>query len=906
MKILLNKQKNKKSTNVNTSLPITLEGRKRVLPVDDVVATLSEVEQYHKERRESNIVRLTCTINPLCTNVLHNTMTEIVKDEGSSAVTMLNYDGLASSAYTNLPYEKRTDYFSSSESANAIRDTQVSSESVGYKYHCGSDIFNNHTLRSITFKAISRDAANAKNDYFNTIEDYLRTSDGVIKNGYSDKGVASNNPDIRLHVYLNEEILSYKECLEQKLIEEKGWFGFTNVGKFPTFDSDLTQLDISKVINNRKPCDFIDMYPERDLFYFTPKYNKFRKREERNWLYCLTYPSSSMTENIDFIRDGTNSLRAIYFDDYSSNMNGTSGLKIYSVSKHGLKKGDIVNVYISDELRLRNAEVIDIIDDYVFNVFNDGVHLSQQWYEITKEDITSGNVNAERTIFTSGDTSYYIINHKKVNLDLSTKDISYKRVIQGEEVEYYVRVFSRLPNWRFVDREPSQWEMYKKDSDLISKYQKHEFDFESHIGKMAFAKNIYGDDISQIVFTDDIDIHGLKDNLGRPLTDIYLTIIKNNKGYREWYGIGGDDINCGSEKVEFSHAFGKLNCAFRLSKESLVDKSYENSMYISNLHSRLGLDMALLNPNRGNISRQYDEILLEPITDNDINYDGDVNFYGDLCCFSPSLMREEVIQVVENRFNTAQRELIDSDTSNSYFNVLEYDEIISDDYDANGFEVKTEIINNSHRKGEGYVYMPHYQIPIHTVSATLEKQKPQMLTVSSIILDKDNVYTFKTMEKHFAEVNDIIYLRQMLTNDYRYLRCQVTEILDYRRFKCAVCDEKNNSIILKDLTNSKYKFIKIDDEFPSYARLSKDGSCHFIWRDIIPNGYDNNTEVENYPFLNGAFYVNKNINFFLQRQDPKGETTFSTEGNYPYDTESKAIFEEETNNFYNEEDISCF
>ena len=69
MKILLNKQKNKKSTNVNTSLPITLEGRKRVLPVDDVVATLSEVEQYHKERRESNIVRLTCTINPLCTNV---------------------------------------------------------------------------------------------------------------------------------------------------------------------------------------------------------------------------------------------------------------------------------------------------------------------------------------------------------------------------------------------------------------------------------------------------------------------------------------------------------------------------------------------------------------------------------------------------------------------------------------------------------------------------------------------------------------------------------------------------------------------------------------------------------------------------------------------------------------------
>ena len=33
--------------------------------------------------------------------------------------------------------------------------------------------------------------------------------------------------------------------------------------------------------------------------------------------------------------------------------------------------------------------------------------------------------------------------------------------------------------------------------------------------KLAFAKNIYSDNLSQVVFTDDINIKLLKDNLGR-------------------------------------------------------------------------------------------------------------------------------------------------------------------------------------------------------------------------------------------------------------------------------------------------------------------------------------------------------------------------------------------------------
>ena len=51
-------------------------------------------------------------------------------------------------------------------------------------------------------------------------------------------------------------------------------------------------------------------------------------------------------------------------------------------------------------------------------------------------------------------------------------------------------------------------------------------DIRSDVNKIAFAKNIYGDDIAQVVFTDDIDIDGLLDHNGRPVSDIFFTIIK--------------------------------------------------------------------------------------------------------------------------------------------------------------------------------------------------------------------------------------------------------------------------------------------------------------------------------------------------------------------------------------------
>ena len=137
----------------------------------------------------------------------------------------------------------------------------------------------------------------------------------------------------------------------------------------------------------------------------------------------------------------------------------------------------------------------------------------------------------------------------------------------GIECEYYVRIFSKIPNFKNASADTSNaYEIYKDDGRLIDEYQTKKYDFESHVSRLAFAKNSYSDNIGEIVFTDNIDISNLRDNRGRPLTSIYLTIVKNNKGYKEWYGFNDYNNNWNggalitADTVEFSHCFGKISC----------------------------------------------------------------------------------------------------------------------------------------------------------------------------------------------------------------------------------------------------------------------------------------------------------------------------------------------------------
>ena len=183
------------------------------------------------------------------------------------------------------------------------------------------------------------------------------------------------------------------------------------------------------------------------------------------------------------------------------------------------------------------------MDDFIFVISNPPFTLSANWlgldtvqfssemtfvYDSVTYKVSSNHkyicpLNADGT--TNEDEKHYIVNSNRVNMDASSLKISYKKTSNGIPCEYYVRIFSKIPNFKFASETVNEYEMYKDGSTLIDKYQSLDNEFESHVSRLAFAKNIYGDDIGQVVFTDTIDIGGLRDNLGRPSTSIYITII---------------------------------------------------------------------------------------------------------------------------------------------------------------------------------------------------------------------------------------------------------------------------------------------------------------------------------------------------------------------------------------------
>ena len=71
--------------------------------------------------------------------------------------------------------------------------------------------------------------------------------------------------------------------------------------------------------------------------------------------------------------------------------------------------------------------------------------------------------------------------------------------------------------------------------------------------------------------------------------------------------------------------------------------------------------------------------------------------------------------------------------------------------------------------------------------------------------------------------------------------------------------------------NRKYFLFWSSNSVPSYAKLSIN-SRKFCWRRTIKqSNLTNNSELYDMPFSNGRLYIQKNINFFLKRQDPDGK-----------------------------------
>ena len=909
-KIFLQSHLSKKSSNTSNGVNVQFKGRRKLLPTNDVSEIVSQYDQYLLERESCNKIRLTCQVNPICTNVLFNPITEIVRYEGSNNVELLNYlDENTDLKNTDLLYKDTKVLCSSSSSSNhhtnAIRDTQLSNTKNGFIYHCGLDILNNHLIRSNTFKTICR--RDNKSEVFNTIGDTMRDVSGnqVIETLYFpvSSSVEGHKKDVEAHIYRYDDILQFDESISDRLIKKyDGWVGFYNRSKIKSYSNfengDI--MDIERPIMYKNGGDFIEMYPDRSLYSFVPKFNKYRNRIEKNWEYCITYPSSSTTEGFESIINGDlKSLKAIYFDENSQGDNGGSQLVIYGITKHGLKVGDFVNIYNTyvedgktvNEVVAYSAEVTNVVDDYIFILQGISSTISDTWCylsDMTKKendnetlyynDVGYKNHSNKYLTKSGSNTKYYIINNKYVNLDDKAQNISYKKVVNGVECDYYVRVFEKVPNFKNASAvTSSEYDIYKNDSELIHEYQDKKYDFESHISRLAFAKNIYGDDVGEIVFTDHIDISNLIDNLGRPISTLYIMFFKSNKGYKEWYGfypqydkknigINKKNIDINSENVTYSHCFGMLTCGYETSDESICNSDIDSIYTINNIgESSQGISISKLNKGRGDY-----------YYDTEIAYDVDKKFYGDICCYDGYNIVEESIQPIMHRFNTAQRESSKS-LSNEFYQKFNYDNIIYDDYDINqNFTIKTDVVKNVNQKKEGYYYKPFYPIEIKTFGS-LNSVSPDFLKIIGIKkYDGENgrYYSISTLSYHYLSPGDKSMIYDTEQDKYYTLVTIKNNDSNYKKFYFVAYDEKGTEKVDLDISDySKFKLFKIDNlEVSSHASLLKDGTCRFVWRDLYNNGFSPTSakSTEEYPFTNGAFYINKKIDIYVRRQDPYG------------------------------------
>ena len=189
-KVFLQSHISKQSSNTSNGVNVQLKGKRKLLPTTDMSESVSQYEQYLEERGKCNKIRLTCQVNPICSNVLYNSVTEIVRNEGSDDVEVLNYgnctieegnviggkNNWSSPSWEGDELTVLNGNTNVSHPTNAIRDTQLSSPSNGFVYHCGKDIFNNHLIRSNTFKTICKIPNTSST--FNTIADKMRDVNG--------------------------------------------------------------------------------------------------------------------------------------------------------------------------------------------------------------------------------------------------------------------------------------------------------------------------------------------------------------------------------------------------------------------------------------------------------------------------------------------------------------------------------------------------------------------------------------------------------------------------------------------------------------------------------------------------------------------------------------------------------
>jgi hypothetical protein len=445
----------------------------------------------------------------------------------------------------------------------------------------------------------------------------------------------------------NNNQLESVKIQSNDIFDQEGWVGF--------FESSFYEPDNMQPTTEKKSlCEFTT---------FDPDYNRLRFLDDDgkpNYKMKITYPAS--TKDITLIRNNSNVTLADgipIINQTTVTLNGRDYVAFTCGINHGLSKKDELKLINFNDLTGGNLALTNTPQFRTYNVFKLG---------------DDNNSKKNRTFVLD-------INPNDISFNMGTSTI--KRIVNDKESEYYVRVFSALTeNYMDYDTYPA-----------------------------SYGTSYYYDKVTAFNFIKDVDVDGVKDNLGRPLSELFLTVVKNDED---------SESNSVSNTYWFNQQAGlpsNIRNRFwtKISAGFLTERNI-NLNYNINAYGDTNYIAA-------------PSVWFENIDESDNAFDGDIVEYN------VEDLLEKRLESVHHRINTIYRENLE-------------------DIKKDGF---------TQNKREGYVYNPHSQIIIREYSPT----KNPIVDIQSII-NKYNITDINEIEKYKKIYNVPDYATEISTNIYKW------------------------------------------------------------------------------------------------------------------------------------------
>jgi hypothetical protein len=346
-----------------------------------------------------------------------------------------------------------------------------------------------------------------------------------------------------------------------------------------------------------------------NFFPFDPGYDRLRMLDsdgKQNYLLKITYPFEN--KDIQIVKNnlGVTLKDGIpVIEKFEVEINGRMYVGFRTPMNHGLNQGD----------RVQLNNFIDLTPSNTLN-------LNDKFYRVFKLGNQTNNKKLRTFIID--------VNPSDINFNIGTSTI--KRVIKEKPSQYYVRRYKSLT----IDY---------KDYDIYP---------------AAYGVTYFNDDVAAFNFKTDIDVKGLIDNLGRPLSELYLTIIKNDNdsdpsSINSQYWLEQQQNLSSTINTRF---WTPISGGYELENDVNVNyniRSYKDPNYVGSLY-------------------------FENIDESDEFFDGDIVEYNE------NELLERRLELVYHRINTTYREYLNS------------------------------IDSEKENKNEGYIYTPFNLIQIREYS----------------------------------------------------------------------------------------------------------------------------------------------------------------------------------------------